>query len=175
MESGNKSHGWVLNSLSPHPIQGAGDDWWECFPVRLWDWRVAGTGLFKGWDMSVNIIFSDTPFPSLVIIVVIHIWRKLINPNYYLSVSNVLRNIFFSKECGSYVRQLNGLQAHQTSAKTLQQCNPTLNNRHDFTEKQILSLTAQDKTVAKLINTPIQQTWWLLWSIIYICGLQNVW
>lgn len=73
-------------------------------------------------------------------------------------MSNVLRNIFFMKECGSNVQQFNGLQAHQTSAKTLQKCNLTLNNRHDLREKQILSFMAHDKTVAKLINTPVQQT-----------------
>lgn len=43
------------------------------------------------------------------------------------------------KECGSDVEQLNLLQAHQASAKTLQKCNLTLNNMHDLTENQILS------------------------------------
>lgn len=47
-QPGNKSHGWVLNSLLADPMQGAGDDWWEGFPVMLWDWRKAGTGLFLG-------------------------------------------------------------------------------------------------------------------------------
>lgn len=65
-QPGNKSHGWVLNSLRPDRMQGAGDDWWEGFPVRLRGWRMAGTGPFQGWDMRVNIIFPDTPFPSIV-------------------------------------------------------------------------------------------------------------
>lgn len=96
-QPGNKSHGWVLNSLLPDPMQGAGDDWWEGFPVRLWDWRIAGTGLFQGWDTRVNIIFSDTPFPSIVIIVFRNISRKLLKLHYYGSVSNILRNVFYKR------------------------------------------------------------------------------
>lgn len=37
---------WVFNSLLPHPMQGAGNDWWERFPAGLWDWR-------KNWQCSV--------------------------------------------------------------------------------------------------------------------------
>lgn len=88
--------------------------------------------------MRVNIIFSDTPFPTIIIIVFIHISRKLIKLSYNVSVSYVLRYIFFMQECGSNVQQFNVLQAHQASAKTLQKRNLTLNKMHDLTENQIL-------------------------------------
>lgn len=96
-QPGNKSHGWVLNSLLVDPMQGAGDDWWEGFPVRLRDWRIAGTALFQAWDTRVNIIFSDTPFPSIVMTVFINISRKILKGNHYVSVINVVRNIFYER------------------------------------------------------------------------------
>lgn len=96
-QPGNKSHGWVLNSLLADPMQGAGDDWWEGFPVRLRDRRIAGTALFQGWDTRVNIIFSDTPFPSIVITVFINILRKILKGNHYVSVINGVRNIFYKR------------------------------------------------------------------------------
>lgn len=92
---GNKSHSWVLNSLHPAPMQGAGDDWWECFPARFWDRRIAGTGVFQGWDTRVNIVFSDTPFPSIVIFVFTKSSRKLLKRHHYISY------FLWEKECGS--------------------------------------------------------------------------
>lgn len=91
-QPGNKSHSWVLNSLRPDCMHGAGDDWWEGFPVRLWDCRIAGTGLFQGWHTRVNIILSDTPFPSIVMNVFINILRKWLKLNHY-----VCREKYFHK------------------------------------------------------------------------------
>lgn len=71
-----------------------------------WGQRVAGTAVCQGWDMRVNIIFSGTPFPSLLTAVCINVWRKWFKPNNYVTVRNA-----FNKRIWTWVESFTSPQS----------------------------------------------------------------
>lgn len=128
-------------------MQGAGDDWWECFPVG------PGMVCFRAeiWGSTLSFQTHLSLHSNLCF------WRKLLNPRLYVSASEICS----MKECGSNFSQFNLLQAHQASVKTQQKCNLTLNNMHDLTEKpNSVFLWRQTKPAAcELIHQSIKPRW----------------